>query len=126
MALLALELAELKERPATVLARYAEAHMERTSLPLVVVLGDAMRRNLQPRRLARMLRPMATLWRYYRSGRAALDPYPERETRINDFLLAILAALDIDSERSVSDEVIAKGYAAELAKSAETSDRENG
>lgn len=124
MALLALELAELRERPAAVLARYAEAHMERTSMPLVVVLGGAMRRNLQPRRLARALRPMAKLWRYYRSGRATLDPYPEREARINDLLLAILAALG--GERSASDEVIAKHYAAELAKSADASDRASG
>jgi hypothetical protein len=122
MALLALELAELKERPAAILTRYADAHMRRTITPLAIVLGGAARQNLRPRRLASALRPMAKLWRYYRSGRAALDPYVEREARINDLLLAILAALG--GEGSASEEVIARHYAADLARSADAPDQE--
>lgn len=118
MAMLALELAEQKGRPTEVLAQYAEAHMSRTITPFAVVLGSAMRQNLKPRRLARAMRPMAELWRYYRSGYAALDPYTEREERINDLILAILAALG--GEESASEKAIARHYAAELARSADS------
>lgn len=117
MALLALELAEQEGRPAEVLTRYADAHMRRTIAPFAVVLGGATRQNLKPRRLARALRPMAGLWRYYRSGRAAIDSYSEREERINELLLAILAELGV--EESASVKAIARHYAAELARSAD-------
>lgn len=116
MAMLALELTEQEGWTSEVLARYAEAHLRRTIAPFAVVLGGAMRQNLKPRRLARALRPMAELWRYYRSGCAALDPYPEREARINDLILAILAALG--GKESASEKAIARHYAAELARSA--------
>jgi hypothetical protein len=122
MALLALELAEQKGRPAGVLTRYADAHMRRTIAPFAVVLRGAMRQNLKPRRLARALRPMAGLWRYYRSGSAALDPYPEREKRINELLMAILR--ELGGEGSASEKAIARHYAADLAKSADAANRE--
>jgi len=118
MAKLALELAEQEGQPTKGLARYAEAHMRRTIAPFAVVLGSAMRQNLKPRRLARALRPMAELWRYYRSGRATLDSYPEREARINELILAILAVLG--GEESASEKAIAQHYAAELARSADS------
>lgn len=124
MALLALELAEQEERPAAVLTRYADAHMRRTITPLASVLGSATRQNLRPRRLASALRPMAGLWRYYRSGRAALDPYPEREARINGLLSTILTTLG--GEGSASEEAIARHYAAVLARSADGLSRESG
>jgi hypothetical protein len=121
MGLLALELAEQKKRPAAMLTRYADAHMGRTIAPLAILLGGAMLRNLRPHRLARALRPMAELWRYYRLGRAALDPYPERETRINELLSAVLAAFG--GEGSAAEEAIARHYAADLARSADEPDR---
>lgn len=124
MALLALELAEQEEQPAAVLTRYADAHMRRTITPLAIVLGSATRQNLRPRRLASALRPMARLWRYYRSGRAALDPYPERETRIHELLSTILTTLG--GEGSASEEAIARHYAADLARSADAPVRESG
>lgn len=123
MALLALELAEQQEQPAAVLIRYADAHMRRTITPIAIVLATATRQHLQPRRLASGLRPMAELWRYYRSGRAALDPYPEREARFNELLLAILVALG--GEGSASEEAIARYFATDLASSADTQDSEH-
>lgn len=118
MAMLALEIADQEGRPTEVLARYGDAHLKRTIAPFAVFLGGAMRQNLRPRRLARALRPMAALWRYYRSGRAHLDPYPEREARINELILAILSALG--GEESTSEKAIAQHYAAELARSADS------
>jgi hypothetical protein len=122
MALLALELAEREERPAARLTHYADAHMRRTIAPLAIFLGSATRQHLKPRRLASALRPMAELWRYYRSGRAALDPYHDREAKINKLLLAILVAFGGDS--SASYEAIARNYAADLARSVDDGPRE--
>ena len=124
MALLALELAEQEERPTAVLTHYADTHARRTIAPFAIALGGAMREHLQPRRLARALRPMAELWRYYRSGRATLDPYSQREAKINKLLLTILVALGC--EGSASEEAIARHYAADLARSADAPSRESG
>jgi len=117
MAILAVEIAEQTKRPAAVLNVYGNAHMERTIAPLAIFLGGAVWRNLRPTRIVRTMRPMAGLWRYYRSGRAALDDYPSRKKKTSRALATILESLGGD--RSSSEEVIVEHFAKDLARSVE-------
>lgn len=120
MALLALEMAELRELPYAALVRYLNAHMKRTPTPLVVFLLGSSRQNLRPRRVVAGLKPTLQIWTYYRSGAAASDPYSERERKFEDLIMGIFSAFGSDEEEG--QRAIARYFAADLAGSADRSE----
>ena len=81
MACLAIELAEERQLKPTLLRAYFEAHIGRATPPTASILGRSLMRLLRLRRIRQIARPTLSLRRYYRSGRAALDPYPVRSAK---------------------------------------------
>ncbi|MBS1844562.1 MAG: hypothetical protein JST53_09125 [Actinobacteria bacterium] len=81
MAYLAIELCEKRQLESVLLREYFEAHIQRANPPMATILGRWAIRQLRPRRIGRIIKPTARLWRYYRSGRAAVDTYPLRRAK---------------------------------------------
>jgi hypothetical protein len=80
-ACLAIEIAEEKQLEPTLLRAYFEAHINRATPPIATILGRSWIRLLRLRRIRQIARPALVLRRYYRSGRAAVDPYPVRRAK---------------------------------------------
>jgi hypothetical protein len=95
MAYLAFELAEKKGSEPALLREYFQAHIQRANPPMGTVLGRWLLRQLRPRRIGRIARPTARLWRYYRSGRAAEDPYPVRRAKTQLVFEEMFDAFDV-------------------------------
>jgi hypothetical protein len=95
MACLAIGLAEEKQIQATQLQPYFEAHISRSTPPMATVLGLAFVRLLHPQRIRHAAGPTMDLWRYYRSGRAAADPYSVRRAKTAVTFRALFDAFGI-------------------------------
>jgi hypothetical protein len=118
LGILALEIAERSGRPSPMLSDYADVHMRRTPAPMATILGRAVLSGLRRSDLIATLRRMADLLRYYRSGRAARDPFEERKSRSARALAAILG--DLSGEDLPAAELIVEHFAEDLARSVET------
>jgi hypothetical protein len=118
LGILALEITEQSGRPSAALSAYADAHMRRTPAPIATILGRAVLSGLRRSDLRGTIRQMAALRRYYRSGRAAHDPYEERKLKSAQALAAILVSLS--GEELPAAELIVEHFAEDRARSAET------
>jgi hypothetical protein len=113
MACLASELAEDKQLEATLLRSYFDAHIRRATSPTATILGRSLLRLLRPGRVRRIAGPALKLRRYYRSGRAALDPYPVRSAKTRLAFEEMFEAFDVPflGESAVVIEYFIEGLA---------------
>jgi hypothetical protein len=118
MAVLAVDMVEQAGRRSTLLRAYADAHLGKTLAPMATILGGAVLRGLRRGGLPGTLRQMVRLRRYYRSGRAARDPYDERKAKTIKAIATILAR--ISGEDLPAAELIVDYFAEDLARSVET------
>jgi hypothetical protein len=79
--ILATHVARQQEVSADTFIEYADAHWERTVLPLVAMFGRSARRSLRWRKLPQAMMGIRKVVRYYRSGVASSDTAELREER---------------------------------------------
>jgi hypothetical protein len=94
MARLALAVAERKQSTGVPFVRYANAHMSRSITPVFLMTGRSMIRSVRWSKLPGAYRSLVALRRYYDTGHAARDPYPERKARTKDAFDEALQVLD--------------------------------
>ena len=81
MARLALALAERKQITGAPFVQYANAHMSRSITPVFVMTGRSMIRSVRVSKIPGAYRSLIALRRYYDTGEAVRDAYPERKAR---------------------------------------------
>jgi hypothetical protein len=96
VASLAIAIADRAGAPTTDFKPYAESHMSRTVAPVFAVATRTAFRTVHWSQLPVMFQSVRELRRYYHSGEAARDSYPERKAKTADALERALQALGGD------------------------------
>lgn len=99
MATHALALAQRAGEDHELFARYADAHMSRTTPPVVAIGVRALLGNLRPARLPGAVRDLRALVRYYDSGEAASDTEAVRKERTERLCEELLRAVGAGDDR---------------------------
>jgi hypothetical protein len=94
MARLALAIAEHTQCSDKPFVGYASAHMSRSVAPVAAMAGRHAIRSLRWTRIGGALRSLIALRRYYDTGQAARDKYPERKARTRSAISEVLEVLD--------------------------------
>jgi len=106
MARLALALAERKQSAGAPFVQYANAHMSRSITPVFVMTGRSMIRNVRLSKVPGAYRSLIALRRYYDTGQAARDAYPQRKARTKDALDEALQVLDNNVQKQQRDLIL--------------------
>ncbi len=106
MARLAIAVARGTGSPATPFASYANAHMSRSVAPVATMVGRQAFRGMRLSKLGSMVRALVSLRRYYDSGEAARDEYPERRARTRSAFSEMLELLGSDVPEPQRDLVL--------------------
>jgi hypothetical protein len=121
MARLALALAERKQITGAPFAEYANAHIRRSITPVFVMTGRSMIRSVRLSRIPVAYRSLMALRRYYDTGQAVCDSYPERKARTKDALEQALQVLANDMPQQQRD-LILDHFAETLTQSKSSTD----
>ena len=116
IARLALAIAERRHVAGGSFLRYANAHISRSITPVSLIAGRSMIRGMRWAKLPGAYRSLAALRRYYDTGQAAQDPYPERKARTKQAFDEILQILGSDIPSQQRD-LILDNFAEVLAQS---------
>lgn len=119
--ILATAIAKHGQRSAEPFARYANAHMSRTTAPLAVVGFDNGLRGLRWSKVPRAVRALLKLRRYLGSDAARRDTLAERETHAKRGFTECLQVLGDRSDRSYFEPIVNQ-FAEMLARSVTPND----